>query len=357
MDELTQRGITALRSGNRSLARTLLGEAVRQNPNNAAAWLWLTGALDHDEERIDCLKQVLRIDPDNQPAARGLSQIMARQAEKAAQAGSEHPYARQAEQKAASHAPAVAEDTEPSADPVTEEAASDPEEESPISVQAERLVEEQPPAPISPDVQAVGALVFETPPAGDSTTAPQTDVAGVNIPGPDPVEQPMVLTPPVTTARRRRARAAEPTQTIFRTRPSLVPALFGFWVFLFGSIAVGVLLDSVTPLGLPISAGLGFILILIVIYAVVVNFSTRYELTNHYLALRHRGQRVRVPIEEISQANCRQTFFQRMIGTGDVLLKAAVTHELTTLRMRNIPDCRRKVEQIRAAAAISDTQT
>lgn len=78
MNDLTQRGIQALKSGDRATARKLLAGAVKQDPNDAAAWLWLTGALDTDEERAACLRQVLRIDPGNQTAARGLAQIVER---------------------------------------------------------------------------------------------------------------------------------------------------------------------------------------------------------------------------------------------------------------------------------------
>jgi hypothetical protein len=86
MNELTQRGIEALRSGDRSAARLLLGAALKQDPNDATAWLWLTGALESEAERIQCLKQVLRIDPENAAASRGLALLLGQRAKGAASA-------------------------------------------------------------------------------------------------------------------------------------------------------------------------------------------------------------------------------------------------------------------------------
>ncbi len=79
MNELTQQGITALKSGDRAGAHQLFTAALKQNPDDAVAWLWMTGVLNSDSERIQCLRQVLRIDPGNQAALRGLAQIQARQ--------------------------------------------------------------------------------------------------------------------------------------------------------------------------------------------------------------------------------------------------------------------------------------
>jgi hypothetical protein len=77
--DLTTLGITALKGGHREAARRLLTEAVVRNPLDAAAWLWLSGALDDDDQRADCLRRVLQIEPDNAAARAGLEQLAAGQ--------------------------------------------------------------------------------------------------------------------------------------------------------------------------------------------------------------------------------------------------------------------------------------
>ena len=59
--DLVQAGIAALRSGRKVDARFLLGQALEEDPQSEEGWLWLSGAVDTDEERRFCLKQVLSI--------------------------------------------------------------------------------------------------------------------------------------------------------------------------------------------------------------------------------------------------------------------------------------------------------
>ncbi len=79
MSELTELGITALEQGHRDAALRLLTEAVARDPLDAAAWLWLSGAVEDDDQRADCLRRVIEIEPDNAAARAGLEQIEARQ--------------------------------------------------------------------------------------------------------------------------------------------------------------------------------------------------------------------------------------------------------------------------------------
>ena len=72
-DELIQQGISALKSGDRALACKLLLDSIRVQPNNEMAWLWLSGAVSSDQERRYCLEQVLSINPQSNPAIRGLA--------------------------------------------------------------------------------------------------------------------------------------------------------------------------------------------------------------------------------------------------------------------------------------------
>ena len=72
---LIDQAVEHLRSGDRASARLLLEEAVRLHPDDEQAWLWMSGAVDTDPERLACLQQVLAIDPDNQAAQQGVQAL------------------------------------------------------------------------------------------------------------------------------------------------------------------------------------------------------------------------------------------------------------------------------------------
>ena len=73
--ELVEEGIAALTSGRKAQARLLLGQALEADPHSEKGWLWLSGAVDTDEERRFCLRQVLFINEHNSAAGRGLRQL------------------------------------------------------------------------------------------------------------------------------------------------------------------------------------------------------------------------------------------------------------------------------------------
>ena len=72
---LLQDGIQAVKRGEREKARTLLTQVVEQDETNEQAWLWLSGAVDTDEERRVCLENVLALNPNNAAAQRGLARL------------------------------------------------------------------------------------------------------------------------------------------------------------------------------------------------------------------------------------------------------------------------------------------
>ena len=119
-----------------------------------------------------------------------------------------------------------------------------------------------------------------------------------------------------------------------------------FWLFLIGAILIGALLGQNPQVGLLLSAGLGFILEMIVLYAIIRTLAVRYELTSQQLTLRFQGRRARVPVSDIYHAEMKQSFFQRILGIGDIDIDAAVNGQLAHLRMRNIPQCRLRADQI-----------
>ncbi len=57
-----------LQSGERQEAQNLLQGVLRADPDNLAAWEVLAKAVDDPRKQLDCYRQVLRLDPDNQSA-------------------------------------------------------------------------------------------------------------------------------------------------------------------------------------------------------------------------------------------------------------------------------------------------
>jgi len=83
-NSLLQQGIQATKTGDHALARKLLVQVVQRDPNNEMAWIWLAQAMESPSQRLDCLRQVLRINPQNEPvrrAVQALSQAPASQPE------------------------------------------------------------------------------------------------------------------------------------------------------------------------------------------------------------------------------------------------------------------------------------
>jgi hypothetical protein len=75
LSDLVERGIAAVRSGDRLTARGLLVRAVLADPGDERAWVWLSGAVDTDEERLACLVKVLAINPSHDAARRGAAAL------------------------------------------------------------------------------------------------------------------------------------------------------------------------------------------------------------------------------------------------------------------------------------------
>lgn len=67
-DERLQQGKAAVQDGDKQRARELLQPLVEDYPQNAEAWLWLSGAQTSPAEMAACLQRVLEIEPANQDA-------------------------------------------------------------------------------------------------------------------------------------------------------------------------------------------------------------------------------------------------------------------------------------------------
>lgn len=326
VNELTKRGINALKSGDRAAARTWLAEAVRQQPDDVQAWLWLSGAVESDNERAACLRRVLSIDPGNEAAARGLALIASRRKQQQpAETQAQPPEIPQKE-------------TEPEAAAETVAAAD------------------------------MGAR--ENAPAEEPAPSAEDRPTGTPVPG--TVESAPPAQPAARAAYQPEVRAKAPSQpalsdsvkVVFTARPSLVPSLLSFWLFVIGIVVISSLLRQAQ--GLPVwngvSAGVYFTVLVAVIlaavtfYSLIRNLLTRYRVTNRYIRMPYRRRFVTIPVEEIYDVECTQHFFQRLAGTGNLTLHAAVHGQLDRLRMKNISNCRQREAQIRELIAKNAAQ-
>lgn len=75
MNDLLQQGVAALEAGDKAQARRLFGRAIRENRQDAQAWLRLSDAVENDRERLICLHKVLAINPGNKAAQQKISKL------------------------------------------------------------------------------------------------------------------------------------------------------------------------------------------------------------------------------------------------------------------------------------------
>jgi tetratricopeptide (TPR) repeat protein len=71
-DVMFQEALNAIRQGERSRARDLLTRLIKTDRDQVNYWLWMSTVVETRRERIFCLKEVLRIDPQHDEARRGL---------------------------------------------------------------------------------------------------------------------------------------------------------------------------------------------------------------------------------------------------------------------------------------------
>jgi tetratricopeptide (TPR) repeat protein len=67
-----QRGVAAAKAGQKRIAAGLLTRSVKLDPRNESAWLWLSGVLEDPHQIAFCLNSVLKLNPNNERAHRGL---------------------------------------------------------------------------------------------------------------------------------------------------------------------------------------------------------------------------------------------------------------------------------------------
>jgi len=74
-EDLLRQGIAASKAGQKAKARELLEQAIAADEYSATAWLWLSGAVDTNEDRRICLENVLTLEPENAFAKKGLAML------------------------------------------------------------------------------------------------------------------------------------------------------------------------------------------------------------------------------------------------------------------------------------------
>lgn len=70
--EWLKEGIKAAKAGERHKAQQLLLHVVEANERSEQGWLWLSGVVNTDEDRLVCLENVLALNPLNVQARAGL---------------------------------------------------------------------------------------------------------------------------------------------------------------------------------------------------------------------------------------------------------------------------------------------
>jgi tetratricopeptide (TPR) repeat protein len=71
-ESLYQEAYLAFQEGKNQTARDILTRLLKSEPNNSEYWLLLSGVVESKKERLFCLQQVLRLDPQNSTARQGM---------------------------------------------------------------------------------------------------------------------------------------------------------------------------------------------------------------------------------------------------------------------------------------------
>jgi len=77
-DTMLTEAIAATQAGDRARARDLLTRLLKLDSANSDYWLWMSAVVETDRERVYCLESVLKHDPTNRAALRGLTILGAR---------------------------------------------------------------------------------------------------------------------------------------------------------------------------------------------------------------------------------------------------------------------------------------
>jgi hypothetical protein len=73
--DLLAEGVAAFKAGDKLAARNRFVQAVKEQPDSERAWGWLYNVANNDQERVHCLQQVLRINPQNEKARQSIDEL------------------------------------------------------------------------------------------------------------------------------------------------------------------------------------------------------------------------------------------------------------------------------------------
>jgi hypothetical protein len=76
MSDALENGIAAYKNGDKARAGQYLQQALKENPQNISAWLWLSVLVNGAEQKRYCFQKVLAIDPGNVHALKGLNVLV-----------------------------------------------------------------------------------------------------------------------------------------------------------------------------------------------------------------------------------------------------------------------------------------
>jgi tetratricopeptide (TPR) repeat protein len=71
-DKMFQEALQAIQDGKKDRARDILTRLLKTDQKNPDFWLYMSAVVDSPSEKVFCLESVLRLDPENQAARRGL---------------------------------------------------------------------------------------------------------------------------------------------------------------------------------------------------------------------------------------------------------------------------------------------
>ena len=74
-EEELRQAIAFIKGGNKSGAVPILMGIIKADGNNERAWLWMSACVDKTEDKIYCLQEVLRINPNNESAKKAKSKL------------------------------------------------------------------------------------------------------------------------------------------------------------------------------------------------------------------------------------------------------------------------------------------
>lgn len=305
MNQLTQDGITALRAGDKARAQQLFVAALQDDGDDLQAWLWLSGAVESDSDRLECLEQVLRIDPTHALAYKGVAQLRAR--------GVKPP--------------------------------------EPVAPQAETLDWSS----LEEDAQAGTGEEYRLG-EFEEFTEPEEVPTLSSI---EPVEEePRERTQPLKIEASERVGDRPNEKILLKTKPSLIPVLVIGLLIVVIAVVVVITVFPVMVVSLSINASLLFMSMLVVVALIIAAVAVRvlqqlftaYILTNRRLivedSLVSRAQKS-LPLDKIQGISYRQNFVGRIFGLGTVML--AANGENGPIQMHDLKEYIHLAEQIEAA--------